>query len=341
MSPHLMFPLWPAALVFAASFAATVVLTRLVLAGLEHYSVLDVPNGRSSHRRPTPLGGGIGVMAAIVLAWTILGPGPAAGAPLLHWVFVGAAAGLALLSFADDHRSLSVGIRLCGQFGAVALALWAGAASGLVALVPGPDLAVYGAVAIAWVWFINLYNFMDGVDGITGIETASIGLGIAGVAGTGAIAAHTGLLGLAIAGAGAGFLVWNWHPARIFLGDVGSIPLGFLLGGLLLEIAGSGLWIAALILPLYYLADSGMTLIRRVFAGEPVWRAHRSHAYQRALGPDDSHHRITVPIAVTNMGLIVAAMMSVGQPWAALIIAVVIVFSLMRRFEASAARHKV
>ena len=123
------------------------------------------------------------------------------------------------------------------------------------------------AAALLWVWFVNLYNFMDGIDGIAGSETAAIGIGlalfaIAGIGNDPALAAPAAV----IAAAAIGFLVWNWAPARIFLGDVGSVPLGYLLGFLLLAAASRGHWKLALILPLYFLADATITLLRRLAA---------------------------------------------------------------------------
>src|SRR5581483_10922484 len=136
--------------------------------------------------------------------------------------------------------------------------------------------------------FVNLFNFMDGIDGITGVETTAIGLGTAMAAaliGDG----DRATLALCAAAAGLAFLRWNWHPAKLFLGDVGSVPLGYLLAWLLLNLAIRGLWAPALILPLYYLADATLTLLGRAVRGERLWQAHRRHFYQRALGADGNH----------------------------------------------------
>ena len=166
------------------------------------------------------------------------------------------------------------------------------------------------AALLAWGWFINLYNFMDGIDGITGVETASVGLGLGMV---GLIAGQADLLppGLVLAAAACGFLVWNWHPAKLFLGDSGSVPLGYLLGWLLLVAAARGLWAPALILPLYYLADATITLGRRAAKGEKVWHAHRQHFYQRAVAAGASHHAVALGVGACNAGLVGAALLSV------------------------------
>ena len=158
--------------------------------------------------------------------------------------------------------------------------------------------------AIVWLWFINLFNFMDGIDGIAGVEAIGIGIGLYAIGAVFMpIAANYGQ-GLTIASAMAGFLVWNWQPARIFLGDVGSIPLGFLLGWLLLDLAANGLWQAALILPLYYLADASLTLLRRLLRGAVIWQAHREHCYQLAVQRGRKHSTVAGAVALVNAVLV-------------------------------------
>jgi UDP-N-acetylmuramyl pentapeptide phosphotransferase/UDP-N-acetylglucosamine-1-phosphate transferase len=167
------------------------------------------------------------------------------------------------------------------------------------------------------VWFVNLYNFMDGIDGITGVETVCVAGGVALTEGfSGSVGAT--ILPLTLVAAALGFLRWNWHPARIFLGDVGSVPLGFLLGFLLLGLAAQGAWAPALILPLYYLVDATLTLGRRVLRGAPFWKAHREHFYQRALAPDGNHAAVTRLILIGNLILIPLAVAGIFHPWTAL-----------------------
>jgi UDP-N-acetylmuramyl pentapeptide phosphotransferase/UDP-N-acetylglucosamine-1-phosphate transferase len=175
-------------------------------------------------------------------------------------------------------------------------------------LMPGLDTV---AAALLWVWFINLFNFMDGIDGLAGSEAAAIGLGLLLFAGFGA--GHDPAVAAAaasVAAAAIGFLVWNWAPARIFLGDVGSVPLGYVLGFLLLDQASRGHWKIALILPLYFLADATITLLRRLWRGERVWQAHREHFYQRAV------QRGLGPAAVVRR-VIAADIVLIGCGWAA------------------------
>lgn len=288
---------------------------------------------------PVPRGGGLAVMTVVLVAWTLfafLG-----NAPADTIVIVVAAAGLTLISWFDDLRGLPIAARLAAHSIAVALGVWALPAGSIFQGLL-PPLVDRLAAALLWVWFVNLFNFMDGIDGLTGIETASLGFGVAIVAAS-AGGAGFGIPGLALTAAAAalGFLRWNWHPARLFLGDSGSVPLGFVMGWLLLHLAVEGLWAAALILPLYYLADASVTLGRRVARRERFWQAHRQHFYQRALGPDGDHAAVARWIALDNIVLIALALAALWYPFAALAVAVLAVVGLLlflQRRADSAAR---
>ena len=300
-----------AATVLIASLAGT----GVVLFFLRRHAILDHPNARSSHAAPVPRGGGLAVIAILVCAWVYVAP---EALQMEIWVVLLAAVLLATVSWIDDLRSLSPVTRLLAQAAGVLPALiWLGD-SGLVfqGLLPQPlDLA---ATALAWLWFVNLFNFMDGIDAISAVEATGIGGGVALIA---SIAPASGLdpaLGLTLAAAAIGFLVWNWPPAKIFLGDVGSVPLGFLLGWLLLKLAASGYWAPALILPLYYLADATITLALRAARREPVWQAHRQHYYQRAVQRGRSHFCVSAAIGAANLLLAALAVLSLTQPWIAL-----------------------
>ncbi|MTJ83704.1 MAG: glycosyltransferase family 4 protein [Telmatospirillum sp.] len=316
---------------FLLPLIASVAGTRLALAWLQSRQILDRPNERSSHSRPTPRGGGLAVTPVILLAWAAVAARTIAeGAPggLSLVIAVGGAGLLFALSWIDDRGGLSARLRL----GVHVLAVAAG-----LAFLPAKDLICQGwlpfwadrLVALcAWVWFVNLFNFMDGIDGISGVETAAIGIGLAilaAVTGDG-----TGLpLALAAAAAGIGFLAWNWHPARIFLGDSGSVPLGYLLGWLLLRAAGQGLWAPALILPAYYLADATLTLARRAWRREPLLQAHRQHFYQKAVRGGSGHDRVVSLIFSADILLIALALLGRTDPWPALAGAAAVVVALL------------
>ena len=310
---------------FSLAFVLSVIGTRVVLAVLRKRQVMDVPNERSSHVTPTPRGGGWGVVGAAALAGLLLvpvtDPGP--------WLALLAAAMLIVLvlSWFDDLGGLGVTTRLLGQFCAVACAV-----AGVV-LAGGPLLDIgrsaitslgplavpaYALAALTlglgYVWFVNLYNFMDGIDGISAVETVSVNAGIAIVAlvhgpATDLLVTYPLILG----GAACGFLVWNWHPAQVFLGDVGSVPLGIAVGFFLLVLAVSGNLAAAMILPLYYIGDATLTLGWRFVKGEKVWQAHRSHWYQRAAMAI-GHRQTVLAILGCNLGLIALALMAHVSP---------------------------
>lgn len=289
---------------FTTAFALTVMGVGLVLRWLHRAQILDHPNERSSHDQPTPRGGGLGVIPAIIVAW-------GAFSGLYDWVLLAGAAALGLLSWIDDARGLSPLQRLVAQVAVCGIVV----ATTAFPLTSVPVWVLMPIAVLALVWFVNLYNFMDGIDGITGVESAAIALGIVVVEACGPH--DTGLMpaALAILGGSLGFLVWNWHPAKIFMGDSGSVPLGLMLGGLLLVLAVQGQWAAALILPAYYGADATITLFRRIGAREKIWQAHRKHFYQRATrgtqyGPHN-HAQVTKAILLANLALIGAAVIAV------------------------------
>ena len=191
---------------------------------------------------------------------------------------------------------------------------------------------------------INLFNFMDGIDGLAATEMIGVGIGFcllsafAGVTFPHALFAYN----LILAAAGCGFLWWNWHPAKIFLGDVGSIPIGFLLGYLLLLAANSGYLFAALILPAYYLSDGTITLARRLWQGKKIWVAHSEHYYQQAVRRGRRHDTVTRYIFGLNILLVFLATLAVINPRIAVIhlaVAYLAVFMLLG-FFAHAPHHE-
>jgi UDP-N-acetylmuramyl pentapeptide phosphotransferase/UDP-N-acetylglucosamine-1-phosphate transferase len=296
----------------AAVFVAVAALTGVVLGWLRRRAVLDRPGPRSAHAVPTPRGGGIAVLLVLYPAWALAVP--LAGAPARLWPVLGAGALLAAVSWLDDLRGLSPALRLPVHVLAVAVGLGAAAATGAPPVFQGllPDWLDAIAAGLLWLWFLNLFNFMDGIDAIAGTEAGSIGAGLALVlliAWPAASALPLAALGLTLAAAALGFLLWNRPPAKLFLGDVGSIPLGFLIGFLLLEAARGGAWAAALILPAVFLADATWTLGRRAARGANPLQAHAEHVYQSAVREiGRSHGQVVAAIAIANLALIVLAL---------------------------------
>jgi len=307
------------------SGVATWAAARFVLGQLAARGVMDRPNERSSHDRPVPRGGGLAVIGVIAPVWLVVALFN--GILATVWPVVLAALALAALSFIDDLRGLPPLPRVAAHIIAVSLGLW---------LLPDHAMLFDGwlplwadriVTALAWIWFINLFNFMDGIDGITGVETIAVTGGLAFalivmVSDGGGDWSHAPLAAV-LAGAAAGFLVLNWHPARLFLGDVGSVPLGYLIGWLLVWAACvASLWWLVLILPLYYWGDATTVLIRRALKGEKIWHAHRSHAYQLAVQAGASHAHVSLLIATLNLALVALTLcVAIGAigPWTALV----------------------
>jgi UDP-N-acetylmuramyl pentapeptide phosphotransferase/UDP-N-acetylglucosamine-1-phosphate transferase len=321
---------WPILLIACAAVALlSWAATWAILRALVRLEVYDRPNARSSHEQAKPRGGGLALLPVLLIAW-IAAASWLAAAPPGFWPVLSAAAVLAVLSWFDDLRGLPVVLRLAVQ--AIAVGLGTAAMDGAGPVFQGllPPLADRLVAGLLWLWFVNLFNFMDGIDGISGVEAGSLGLGLVLV---GAVAAwpaiHVVLPALLVA-AMLGFLVWNWAPAKLFLGDVGSMPIGYLLGWLLLSAAANGAWAAALILPLYYLADATITLIKRALRGAKIWQAHREHFYQRAVQGGASHARVAIQVLACNSVLVVMALIAVvGWVWLALAASAVTVAVLL------------
>jgi UDP-N-acetylmuramyl pentapeptide phosphotransferase/UDP-N-acetylglucosamine-1-phosphate transferase len=293
----------------AATIAALAALfcagaTRALIPLLRRHGILDRPNERSSHRIATPRGGGIALTGLVLLLWAALGMGGWVS-PAIIGIVLGTLL-LAIVSWTDDLRGLSPALRLAAQVLVVTM--------GLVVLPPAASplstaLGATGyraAVGLVWLWWVNLFNFMDGIDGLAGSEAAAISLGLLLFAAAGVgLDPQLAWLAAAILGASLGFLVWNWPPARIFLGDIGSTTLGYLTGFLLLSVAIRGYWRIAFVLPLYFLADATITLARRLVRGERPWRPHREHFYQLAVAGGLGHAALTKRVIAADLLLIV------------------------------------
>ena len=302
-----------AAAVGACALPLTMFLTGRVRKYLLSQGLLDEPGERSSHTVPTPRGAGLAVVPVTIVALGILLATGAIFAGIAGWMIIAGMAVLAMISWMDDQRGLSPLVRLIAQAGWVVLGLWT---------LPGDRMIFNGAlplivdnaiVAVLWLWFVNVFNFMDGIDGLAGTETVSIGIGLILVALIQPVLFSLGSIGFVLAGVGAGFLLWNWPSARIFLGDVGSVPLGYLIGWVLMCLAVQGAWAIALILPAYYLGDATLTLFMRLRRGERIWQAHRDHFYQKAVRGGMSHRQVTMRIVFLNIALIgFAAVAAIG-----------------------------
>ncbi|MCF7534821.1 MraY family glycosyltransferase [Pseudomonas petrae] len=291
---------WVAVAVVVFSFALTHVLRRYAL----HKSLLDVPNGRSSHTIPTPRGGGVAIVISylVALVW-MLSAGLMGRDPFL--ALFGAGALIAALGFLDDHGHIAARWRLLGHFFAAAWALvWLGGlpAINVFGLTLAPGLIVNVLAAFYLVWLLNLYNFMDGIDGIASVEAICVCVGAAIIY---MLSGYANLVWLPVllACAVAGFLFWNFPPAKIFMGDAGSGFLGIMLGCLSLQgawISSQFLWVWLILLGVF-IVDATVTLIRRLVRGDKVYEAHRSHAYQFASRRFGKHLPVTSAVGVINL----------------------------------------
>ncbi|WP_431856169.1 MraY family glycosyltransferase [Azospirillum sp.] len=325
-----------ALLVLAGTLAASWLLVGRVTAYLRHRAILDHPNDRSSHTIPTPRGGGWGVMLALLPAWALIGGGPGELRIVLP-VLAGAAA-LMAISWMDDRRGLGPAPRFLTQIGAVVVGMAALPPDGLVLQGLAPLWLDRVLAGVAWLWFVNLFNFMDGINGLAGSEAATVGGGLALVAALAGLKPELALYGLAAAGAALGFLRWNWDPAKVFMGDVGSVPLGYTLGWLLLTVAAEGMWVAALLVPAYFLTDATVTLLRRAAEGKKVWQAHREHFYQKATQRGRSHAEVVRAVLAANAALVALAAASLSVGWAALPAGAAVILLLLAHLARPARR---
>ena len=316
-------------LVFICAALASAGLIWLLKPLWRHYA-LARPNARSSHKVPTPQGGGI-VVVVVTLGMVALATAfmPAIGDATLHiaWVFA-AAASLAVVGAIDDVHVLEAVPRLLLQTVAVAVVI-AALPSDIRIVAALPWVVERAVLLVGGVWFVNLVNFMDGIDWMTVAEVAPLTAGVALFGLLGALPRDATLVALALCGAVIGFAPFNRPVARLFLGDVGSLPIGLLSGWLLVLLAGGGHFAAAVLLPLYYLADATITLLRRLINGEQIMQAHRSHFYQRAMDSGIGIYRIVGGVFAVNIMLVGLAAVTVVNASAALHVAALAVGSAL------------
>jgi len=307
---------WPAIgnlglIVWLAALAACTALI-LALFPLLRKAALATPTHRSSHKTPTPQWGGLAisvsvlVTAALGIAW--LGAGVATALNITPVLL--AAAMLVVLGGIDDVRVLGPGVKLAVQAAAVAVML-ASLPHGLQVLPFLPAWLERTLLFFGALWLVNLVNFMDGIDWMMVAEVVPVTAGIAVIALLGTLPPQALILALALNGAMLGFAPFNRPVARLFMGDMGSLPIGLLLAWLLIVVAASGYLTAAVLLPLYFIADTGVTLLRRARAGERLWVAHRTHFYQRARDNGFTNTQIISRVFAVNVALVVLAALSV------------------------------
>ncbi|MHA6129411.1 MraY family glycosyltransferase [Pseudomonas fluorescens group sp. PF-1] len=291
---------WFIPVIVAVSFSLTWALRRYALSR----SLMDIPNARSSHSVPTPRGGGVAIVLAFTLALFMLLFAGLMASPVFA-AMAGAGSVIAIIGFMDDHGHIAARWRLLGHFTAsIWLLSWMGGLPAVELFGHTFDLGWLGNVLAAFylVWLLNLYNFMDGIDGIASVEAICVCLGACLLYW---VAEDLDLIWapLLLAAAVAGFLFWNFPPAKIFMGDAGSGFLGIVLGALSIQAAWASadmLW-GWLILLGVFIVDATFTLFRRLLRGDKVYEAHRSHAYQYASRRFGSHLKVTSVVALINL----------------------------------------
>lgn len=268
--------MWPAIFITLLAFSVAALTVGWLAHGRAAHLALDEPNERSLHITPVPRTGGIGLLLGVTAGWACI-------APQLPWAFWAALCLLIAVSLLDDLRGLSAAVRFVVHLFAAALAVtaWPGMQESLLLL---------AAAVLAIGWMCNLYNFMDGSDGLAGGMAVSGFLAYAAAAWLSG-SAQFALLNLAIAAAAAGFLLHNFHPARIFLGDAGAVPLGFLAAtfGIIGWLQHDWTWWFPLLVFSPFIVDASVTLARRLLSGARAWEAHRDHYYQRLVQLELGH----------------------------------------------------
>jgi len=317
---------WPGLLIVpaAAVSAGLILMFRPLLA---HYA-LAKPNARSSHLEPTPQGGGIAVVVATILivAGTVVLAPHLINDPRQLAIVLTTVAGLAVVGATDDMRPVEALPRLFLQ--AIAVGVVIAVLPAELRVLPGVPWWIERLfLLVGGVWFVNLVNFMDGIDWMTVAEVVPVTAALAAFGLAGALPPDAMIVSLALCGAMIGFAPFNRPVARLFLGDVGSLPIGLLLCWLLAQLAGNGHLAAALLLPLYYLADTMVTLLRRIARREPIMQAHRSHFYQRALDQGFSVYQVVTYVFLANLVLagLAAASLSDSTPIGVAMVAIGIV----------------
>ncbi len=301
-----------AAIVAAAALLSAILI--IVLRPLLKRYALARPNARSSHTIPTPQGGGLAVVAATIAVTVgmLYSASDAAGTIPLAILF-SAIILIAIVGVVADIHPDYVVPRFLLQALAVATVVFVLPEE--LRVVPFlPWWIERALLVVGGLWFVNLVNFMDGLDWMTAAEVVPVTAALAVVGQQGMLPPWAVVVSLALCGAMIGFAFFNRPVARLFLGDVGSLPIGLLLGWLLVLVAGNGGRAAAILLPLYYFADSTITLLRRIVNGEKVWQAHRSHFYQRATDHGFTVIQIVRRVFIVNLVLAALALATVLRP---------------------------
>ena len=258
---------------------------------------VDKPSKRSNHPKPIALGGGIGIIA-VVLSLSIF------FVPNWHTINSVILLILFLISILDDIVNVNIFARLCTHIFCSSLYIISYLADDVSNLFINnfliTKIVIYSIAILSLAWFINAFNFMDGVDGITSVYSITILFSLIFLYQY--LSFEVNSLHYLLSGAIIAFLFFNWHPAKIFLGDAGSIPIGFIIAHLLLDLALRGFWVSALILPLYYIMDTSVTIFIRLIQKRKLWESHSDHFYQQGIRKGRTHYQVCYIIIFSSFG---------------------------------------
>ncbi|HJD65079.1 MAG TPA: glycosyltransferase family 4 protein [Rickettsia endosymbiont of Diachasma alloeum] len=317
-------------LLFIFSFIATTILTYILTKYFKIIGLVDIPSQRRSHNKITPRGGGLAIVVVVMAALSsfeyITSGLLINSAKILPPLFV-----IATVSFLDDLKPVPVLIRLITHLICSAFVISLFIPRDFAVNIPIPIYLIFIILIIALSGFVNIYNFMDGIDGMSCIESIHLSstmlilclLQFQVLANPYFIfSINTIILSCSI-----GFLIFNWQPAKIFLGDVGSISLGFLLGLCLLLLATTNinLFVACFIASLYYLTDAVLTILIRLVNKEKIWQPHLKHFFQKAVKKGKSHKRVVSIIAVCNVFLMMLSVLSLYSPIISVMLALAVI----------------
>ena len=288
------------------SFLTTILFFKKLLPLFIYLKFLDRPISRSNHDTPISLGGGLLVIPIIIFVSYLFG---------YKWagIHISVLVILFLISLIDDLKNVRAILRLMVHFFCITFYVHFYLMQKNILLLNIDNsfliFVTYLFMIIGITWFINAFNFMDGIDGITAIEVIFLTSSLLVL--NYFLDIKNNILYYSIIGATIGFLIFNWSPAKIFLGDTGSIPLGFMMVHLLADFASEGYWVVVLILPMYYLMDTTFTLLIRVWKGKKFWEAHSEHFYQKAIRNGQTHRRVCYKVILLSLGLFVFAFFSI------------------------------
>lgn len=332
-------------ILFLLSFIGTSLLTYLLVKVLPLFGLLDVPNQRRTHKKVTPTGGGLAIVIIIIMAVSVyeyfITTPSVDSIKILSILFT-----ISMISFLDDLIHISVFTRLIVHIICSTIVITLFLSPALLFHHELPEYVDFIVSIIGLTAFLNIYNFLDGIDGITCSESIHLSVTIL-------ILCYLKydiiinvnliiILNVIIWGSSLSFLLFNWHPAKIFLGDVGSISLGFLLGLSLLLISASSfhLFLASIIASLYYLADGGLTILIRLIKKEKIWQPHLRHFFQQAVKKGKTHSQVVSRIIFCNLLLMLLSIASLYFPVTSIMLAILVVMITIINFTTGITRNE-